>query len=1106
MARHHPLGDIDILRSTLLKSYKVGFPILKELVQNAEDAQSTCLDYGWIEGIPNAEHPLLRSPALFMLDNGNFTEENAKSIRYILGGTSKSNQQDSIGKFGLGLKSVFHLCEAFFYIAPDKENSKYPRWDIFNPWADAFDTDEYHQDWNAFSRKDRDYIIKNTLAPILQKSEYQNKWFLIWMPLRQEEHCANNSKVRYIKDDEFFPEIPNFLKNTDIQKQLSLLPSLLSNLNQIRYWEKNFRQPKFNIIVDEKSERRSALSQLEHNPEKPLKGKVSDGQVKQVEFAGYEIVPSSEIFPESEIKKRPGFPEEFINIKPHSAVVFSRLHSNVDTPHSLTLRTAVFLPIGEEESIDLKSSSKHSYYLTLHGYFFVDSGRTGILGWDKNNFRIDNTHKEGDDNRTLREKEWNFHLYEILMTQILDTFDKFVSKYSLSESEVSAICKALGESKFFQEQMNRDKICQEKQWIFRILSITPQNNKWELLDNTYRVLPLAKIPQENLFSSLPKKTGLSQCILTLSDAPNLRNDGKISAQWIDEEIISIINNLSQKNIFKEHSTIEDLVDFLSFIKTSKKTISDPVQNYIVQFLKSGLLQLSLSEINSEIKEAWQSLINLVDDSKIIYIDVLEYTFKHLIKIELNILLLSKPFFSTPGNAKEKQLSYKDAKAILSKINEWINQLYEQGRNVNALELTLKQFLKLSKNELIKILSENENWKCLIGSQYKATAASFYSYKDFKNEKILFRRSKNDLLDSLEKAVQYFQPIVVDEEIAELISNAPSISPVICDQNVCRSILNKTPLLNDKPERIKLLDQLLSCLNMSPQIRYLLHGQAAQYNNLTTLLYIISESDALWIEVTKQVLETKKESWRLIEPVLAERILRAKYGGLKIESLTPDAVIDLLKEPGVDAKCINPQELTAQQCEILLIETGKNTGNKDLWKSLHIHLTVNDKFVSIEENTYLENPDFSLEESLKEKVILIKRNPQLTQTWIPEWNASSAIEFLLSQPDPHTYREMILRIWHSFDDNQKFKYKERLKDAAWLTVKVGEEINPIAPKYILKCPNYLKNYEQTLVGLKPGYYLPFDLETSEEQYNDIEVLFYQFNQLDILQEILTIYDS
>ena len=95
--------------------------ILKELIQNAEDAKSTCFDYGWVSGIKEAGHPLLKTPSIFILDNGNFNYENAKAIQYILGGSSKPKEENSIGKFGLGLKSVFHICEAFFYISNQKE-------------------------------------------------------------------------------------------------------------------------------------------------------------------------------------------------------------------------------------------------------------------------------------------------------------------------------------------------------------------------------------------------------------------------------------------------------------------------------------------------------------------------------------------------------------------------------------------------------------------------------------------------------------------------------------------------------------------------------------------------------------------------------------------------------------------------------------------------------------------------------------------------------------------------------------------------------------------------------------------------------------------------
>lgn len=112
MTTGDPVKQIRDLRR-LLDLYREGFPILKELVQNAEDAQASCLDYGGLEGLSQAEHPLLKSPALFFINNGKFDKVDARSLFYF-DVSGKSDQEGTIGKFGLGLKSVFHLCEAFF--------------------------------------------------------------------------------------------------------------------------------------------------------------------------------------------------------------------------------------------------------------------------------------------------------------------------------------------------------------------------------------------------------------------------------------------------------------------------------------------------------------------------------------------------------------------------------------------------------------------------------------------------------------------------------------------------------------------------------------------------------------------------------------------------------------------------------------------------------------------------------------------------------------------------------------------------------------------------------------------------------------------------------
>jgi hypothetical protein len=98
-------------------------PIVKELVQNAEDARAGRLLIAWNEGLQEARHRLLRGPALLAINDGGFDTANSRAIRE-MGLSSKAADSSSIGKFGLGMKSVFHIGEAFFFVAVGEDDRR----------------------------------------------------------------------------------------------------------------------------------------------------------------------------------------------------------------------------------------------------------------------------------------------------------------------------------------------------------------------------------------------------------------------------------------------------------------------------------------------------------------------------------------------------------------------------------------------------------------------------------------------------------------------------------------------------------------------------------------------------------------------------------------------------------------------------------------------------------------------------------------------------------------------------------------------------------------------------------------------------------------------
>ncbi|CAK9135400.1 unnamed protein product [Ilex paraguariensis] len=103
------------IREVLL-NYPEGITVLKELIQNADDASATkvclCLDRR-VHGTESLLSPKVaqwQGPALLAYNNAVFTEDDFVSISRI-GGSSKHGQAWKTGRFGVGFNSVYHLTD-----------------------------------------------------------------------------------------------------------------------------------------------------------------------------------------------------------------------------------------------------------------------------------------------------------------------------------------------------------------------------------------------------------------------------------------------------------------------------------------------------------------------------------------------------------------------------------------------------------------------------------------------------------------------------------------------------------------------------------------------------------------------------------------------------------------------------------------------------------------------------------------------------------------------------------------------------------------------------------------------------------------------------------
>lgn len=100
----------------IIRDYPEGIGILKELIQNADDAQATCVEItlDWrshsISNLPDPRMTQLLGPAMLVYNNQVFTDRDFDSIRH-LGQSEKAQDLQKTGRFGIGFNAIYHVTD-----------------------------------------------------------------------------------------------------------------------------------------------------------------------------------------------------------------------------------------------------------------------------------------------------------------------------------------------------------------------------------------------------------------------------------------------------------------------------------------------------------------------------------------------------------------------------------------------------------------------------------------------------------------------------------------------------------------------------------------------------------------------------------------------------------------------------------------------------------------------------------------------------------------------------------------------------------------------------------------------------------------------------------
>lgn len=355
----------DIIRTiqNLLRdsyTYNNGFTVLKELIQNANDAHSTNLKIFFSDGIEKASHPLLKIPAVIIYDDGDFDKGNEEGIAYIAS-DNKTSDNTKIGRYGLGMKSVFHLCNMFFYAAhfTDQSNSKEISIKAINPWRES-DRPEY-----MFFSDDDVELFKKEIVKIESKIKTK-KGFMLWLPIK------DNTKDFNISEQDINPDKP-FGNLENIKQQISYIVPLLNVVSP--------QKPCLDCI--EYHHKEDSISVRISGKEKNIIETTSKRKIEKSQFCIYKPEITDETKNKFEkLKASNHWSKQNKDTEPEVCFFLIKSKSQDSTKGIAQLRFCVYLPLEDPEIEDEDIDLAENYTFLIHSNFSVDAGRKGPKGYD----------------------------------------------------------------------------------------------------------------------------------------------------------------------------------------------------------------------------------------------------------------------------------------------------------------------------------------------------------------------------------------------------------------------------------------------------------------------------------------------------------------------------------------------------------------------------------------------------------------------------------------------------------------------------------------------------------------------------------------------------
>ncbi len=918
------------LKGNLNERYRDGYAILKEMIQNADDAGATELTVTFVSQLEGLQHPLLQGPLVFIANNRPFTFRNAQAIRQERGG-SGGGDESKIGRFGLGLKSIYHLCEAFFYLSdPDgdalecpPELRDYRRSDFMNPWHGKRYW-PWDESWNRAADSEIAKLRKHSQL-FLRKAAMN--WFSLVIPLRLRRHCVdkptdNPDRFALVKDGYFDDHLTVPPEKIFGREQLEGLIRTMPLLTTLTHIEFRHARSADDIQVvaqlhcdptegENINWRTMGIGRVRHSGFVTL---TLNREIQSQKYCGYHqlldndalsTISSDKDWPVVEELTDDGFAPVSAEAKQHVGVVLL----DSPTPKSVSVTETLFLPLG---GLPARTRDEGRFELLLHGYYFVDSGRNGVdKPDDQGNFsalqRASHTTQGDRRTETIRQR-WNRRLTEVgVLPLIIPALELYAEKIADEEGAFERIEVLTGLLMQRKDMIaGLPHVCRDYEWFALLVKGRFQ---W-LGTETKKQMPLIALPVTEVWD------------LPLAVFPAL-------ARWACRANITIaeLSRLSTQTPALPAGFIADLLQSVKI----EDVHQDPTQwSYFTQCLESWTPHFSATEnspLVSLVKKYFGStefnceaqakhLLSIIPDELVLPVSMiipLSKTDDTLLRVvwaaDSAIIALPQTLI---GQRKSGKLNANSALDLIQYVLECGKSLRSEADELSVEGVSDSDDDSRAVASLILDLLESTEAGLTTESEKLANLSMWYATSGAKNEWFSLKELRSHVAEN-----RLFEINADPTVYLKCLRNEAEQSPVLAAKRTVGTLrrlrlitgissLDETgfvQFLAGKPllsgDTVARAGCALHVARISKSqrlsephkaaIRYLLHGSPLDCDIGVPLL--LDKSDA-WSAFASAVLSAKQQSWRLVSPSIVE-FEQSICRELQICECTPETAISLL---------------------------------------------------------------------------------------------------------------------------------------------------------------------------------------------------------------------